>query len=110
MTPLIRAATGGKEYQPNVNAPALAVSYLLDRVEGRPLIDYETRGGGTALLCAARYGRLANVEVLLDRGALVDRSSNANGDTALHVAAQEGKVRVVKLLVERGADTFHQKL
>jgi len=98
ITPLIRAVM-------DVDNRVSAVSFLLDRKGCRPSIDYETKvGGDTALFVAARRGRLAAVEVLLDRGATLDRQSSVGGQTALIVAGREGRPRVVQMLLERGSD------
>ena len=99
ITPLIRAVMDAD------SQAASAVSFLLDRKVAAPSIDYETkRGGDTALIVAARCGRVAAVEFLLDRGAEIDRQSTLSGQTALIVAGQEGRPRVVQMLLERGAD------
>lgn len=53
-----------------------------------------------ALVMAARYGRRAVVEYLLDRGVDVGAS---DGMTALHWAAGGGHLDMMKLLIARGA-------
>ena len=89
----------------DVDNQASAVSFLLDRKVAAPSIDYETKlRGDTALIVAARFGRVAAVEFLLDRGAEIDRQSTLSGQTALIVAGQEGRPRVVQMLLERDAD------
>ncbi len=60
-------------------------------------------GDGTALIEAARKGRLDVVRMLLDAGAEADIASPGDGN-ALIVAAQRGREDVVKLLLDRGAD------
>ena len=98
ITPLIRAVMDADDQ-------ASEVSFLLDRKAATPSVDYETKmGGNTALMVAARCGRVAAVESLLDRGAEIDRQSTLSGQTALIVAGQEGRPRVVQMLLERGAD------
>jgi ankyrin repeat protein len=57
----------------------------------------------TMLHVAARYGRLAIVQVLLDQGADVHFKSSS-GDIALHLAAEAGYKDVVRLLLEAGSD------
>ena len=51
---------------------------------------------------AAHYGQIKVVELLLERGALVD-AQDKNKCTPLHLAAQVGHTEVVRLLLERGA-------
>lgn len=98
ITPLIRAVM-------DADSQASAVSFLLDRKVAAPSIDYETKmGGDTALIVAARCSRLAALELLLDRGAELNRQSSMNGQTALIVAGKEGRPRVVQMLLERGAN------
>jgi ankyrin repeat protein len=72
--------------------------------EGRVLADpwggEITDPEGLALVWAARYGHLAVVELLLDRGV----PSTALGDmTPLHWAAAHGHMSVIELLLARGA-------
>jgi hypothetical protein len=57
----------------------------------------------TPLMAAALRGQVETVELLLDRGAGIDRQ-NLHGKTALYLAAQNGHAPVVRLLLERGAD------
>jgi ankyrin repeat protein len=59
-------------------------------------------GDGSALIVAAREGRVDIVRLLLDRGA--DPNLGVQGDgSAIIVAAREGHIPVVELLLERGA-------
>ena len=60
--------------------------------------------GRTLLYLASANGRLAAVELLLDRGADKDKA-NFFGDTPLYIASQNGHLAVVELLLARGADT-----
>jgi len=85
------------------NKEVSAVSYLLDRLTKRPMIDYETSIGHTALTFAAYHARMGGIEDLLDRGVQVNKKVRG-GKTALIYAAMNGKADVCKLLLERGAD------
>ena len=60
--------------------------------------------GDTALMMAARTGKLDAVKVLLDHGAQVNTKETWGGTTALMWAVSERHPDVAKLLVERGAD------
>jgi ankyrin repeat protein len=55
------------------------------------------------LHAAARHGRVATVELLLQRGAAVDLA-DAQGLTPLHVAAMHGREMVVRHLLDKKAD------
>lgn len=57
----------------------------------------------TPLHCAARYGKTAVAELLIDAGAKID-ARNSNGVTPLHKAAFWGYLELCDLLLERGAD------
>ena len=61
-------------------------------------------GGETPLMMAARTGRLAVMDVLLDGGADVNAAEERRGTTALMWAAANEHPDAVRLLVERGAD------
>ena len=80
-----------------------AVSYLLDRPTKRPVIDFETKIGHTALTFSCYHARLEAIEALLDRGCKIDNKVRG-GKTALIYAAMNGKAAVVDLLLEKGAD------
>ena len=71
----------------------------------RPGADPNTtlRGGETALMTAARTGRVGPVKALLDAGAKVD-AKDRKGQTALMWAAADGHAAVVELLIKSGAD------
>lgn len=56
-----------------------------------------------ALVCAAQFGRLEAVRLLLDRGIEVN-AGPIDGITAVHEASFMGKAEVVRFLLERGAD------
>jgi ankyrin repeat protein len=62
-----------------------------------------TTGGMTALLHAAREGRLAAVDALLDGGADIDQVS-ADGTSPLLIATLNGRFDMALRLIERGAD------
>ena len=58
-------------------------------------------GGPTALIVAARFGHVAIVEVLLERGAEVNAEDDY-GQTALYFAKKNSKIKVVELLEAAG--------
>ena len=60
--------------------------------------------GDTALMTAARTGKLAAVKALIVRGANVNAVENWKGQTALMWAAAANNAEVVQALVEAGAD------
>ena len=60
--------------------------------------------GETALMTAARTGRVEAVRLLLDHGADVDAAEQWRGQTVLMWAAAEGHAAVVRELIARGAD------
>ena len=109
VTPLLRAAledvhaTNHKWCVNDESKQVSAISYLLDRPTKRPLIDFETDIGHTALTFACYHARLEAIEALLDRGCKIDKKVKG-GRTALIYAAMNGKAEVVTLLLERGAD------
>jgi ankyrin repeat protein len=55
------------------------------------------------LHCAAVYGKLAVVKLLLDRGANIEVPAN-DGKTVLHWAIDYGDEDVVELLLDRGSN------
>jgi uncharacterized protein len=61
------------------------------------------RGGETALMTAARVGRVGAVRALLDAGAKVD-AKDRKGQSAIMWAAADGQAQVVGALIEAGAD------
>ncbi|GMH54017.1 hypothetical protein TrLO_g12787 [Triparma laevis f. longispina] len=109
VTPLLRAALEDVHATNHlwcVNDEKLkvtAISYLLDRPTKRPMIDFETDIGHTALTFACYHARLESIEALLDRGCKIDNKVKG-GRTALIYAAMNGKAQVVNLLLERGAN------
>lgn len=65
-------------------------------------MDFQAHDGGSALMDAARKGRLSIVRLLLESGAdpnLADK----NGATASAMATEKGQAAVVALLAELGA-------
>lgn len=58
-------------------------------------------GGPTALIVAARFGHVAIVEALLERGAEVNAEDDY-GQTALYFAKKNSKTRVIELLEAAG--------
>jgi ankyrin repeat protein len=65
-------------------------------------------GGETLLMTAARTGRLDAVELLLERGAEVDRREGVRGQTALLWAVLGDHPDVVGVLLSRGAEIDRQ--
>ena len=59
--------------------------------------------GVTALMAAARYGHERMVDLLLQRGAEINKQKS-DGFTALMLAAEKGHERVVELLLQHGAE------
>ena len=109
VTPLLRAAledvhaTNHTWCINDEKMKVTAISYLLDRPTKRPMIDFETNIGHTALTFACYHARLEAIEALLDRGCKIDNKVKG-GRTALIYAAMNGKAQVVNLLLERGAN------
>ncbi len=66
----------------------------------------ESSYGRTLLHRAARGGQTELVELLLKRGAEIDRGSykDGSGPTALMLAAAHGRLETVRLLIKKGAD------
>jgi ankyrin repeat protein len=60
--------------------------------------------GQTALMLAARTGRLDAAELLLKRGAKVDAREEWGGQTALMWATAQSQPQMVHLLLAHGAD------
>ncbi len=63
-----------------------------------------SKTGDTALMMAARTGKLDATKVLLDHGAQVNAKETWGGTTALMWAVSERHPEVVQLLVEHAAD------
>ncbi|GMF15630.1 unnamed protein product [Phytophthora lilii] len=77
----------------------LAVEYLLDRTLNRPLVNFESSHGVTALGTAAFYGTLKCAQALIERGANINYVSRLSGRTALMEAADNGKETLVRFLL-----------
>ena len=78
-----------------------AVAYCLAEQE----VDAATLS--KALILAAKFGRPAMAQALLDAGADVN-SQSQNGNTALLIAARKGDEALLARLIERGADIDHR--
>lgn len=79
----------------------------LDPNEPRPKTYEErvgTHGGLTALLFAAREGRIDTAMALLDTGAELDQRADGSGTTPLLMATINGHFDLAMRLLERGAD------
>ena len=63
-----------------------------------------SKTGDTALMMAARTGKVEAAKVLLDHGAQVNAKENWGGTTALMWAVSERHPEVVQLLVDHAAD------
>ena len=61
--------------------------------------------GRTALRCAAMDNRTDITELLLSRGADVNKRCGRNHDTALHWAAFHNNTDVIEALLKHGAST-----
>ncbi|XP_056613035.1 ankyrin repeat and protein kinase domain-containing protein 1 [Triplophysa dalaica] len=95
-TPLHLASQNGHEY---------IVRILLLHLNG--VDEQEGQSGRTALHLACLYGYLKIVELLVSKGADVNKTDNQQS-TSLHLAADEGHYRVVRLLTQSGADVNAQ--
>jgi ankyrin repeat protein len=83
------------------NGSAAMVELLLKAGEDANVV--VTPDGDTALMMAARTGKVDAVRVLLDHGALVN-GTNPRGQTPLMWAVSERNAAAAKLLIERGAN------
>ncbi len=97
MTPLIEAASKGKE---KVVAALIRAGANVDLADDGQL-------GLTPLHWAAAYGFFEICKFLLEYNATIDLLSKA-GWTALMYAAQKGRLKICRLLIEKGAD-IHPK-
>ena len=73
-----------------------------------PNVNCADRHGWTPLMWCASRGHVRMAELLLERGALLNKEEETNGWTALHLAAIAGRAEVVTLLLERGARRAQQ--
>ena len=86
---------------PESNAEEAVVNLLLDHGADIEAVD---NGRQTPLHLAARWGRLAIAEVLLERLPPADSSArDEHEDTPLHLAARWGYESIVNLLIKEGA-------
>ncbi len=92
---LRKAAAAGK---------ADIVRYLLHKDPKNNGAD-NRRFGRTALHAAAKNGRLAICQILIDKGAFVD-PVDYNGETPLHLASLKGHEDVARLLLKNGANVY----
>lgn len=63
--------------------------------------------GCTALHCAASLGKIANICLLLSRGAEIE-AVDALGKTPLFTATVNGQVQAIEVLAAKGADVNHR--
>ena len=81
------------------NSNAILLSLLLDSFNTLHLINEADNKLCTPLHDAADKGRLKQVEILLDRGAMI--KSTVDGFSPLHYACLQGHLSVAKKLIER---------
>ena len=67
------------------------------------LVDIRDEGGQTAMIMAARGGKIDIVKLLISEGGKLDIQSNS-GATAMSWAASNGDIDIVKLLISEGAN------
>ncbi|HML19622.1 MAG TPA: ankyrin repeat domain-containing protein [Candidatus Dependentiae bacterium] len=67
--------------------------------------DIRDRSGATPLHVAARYGKIASVNILIEAGALITR--DVYGCTPLHYAAQNGRKVIVRILASHYPDSVN---
>ena len=58
----------------------------------------------SALYCAAAWGSSEVVELLLNKGAKIERGDDYYSTTPLMIASEKGRVATVRLLLDHGAD------
>ena len=92
VTPIALAATNGNpHHDPEAS-------------QSRSRANAANPGGETALMTAARTGKIDAVTLLLDRGANVNAKDTAHAQTALMWAVIENHAEMVKFLLAHGAD------
>ncbi len=95
---------------PIANVPTNLSDILLTpiaNVPTNPDVNYRTSGntnGNTPLRFAVRSGNLAEVKILLKKGADVNAKDETDFMTPLHYATVYGHKEIVELLIEKGAD------
>jgi len=67
--------------------------------------DIRDRSGATPLHIAARYGKIASVNILIEAGASISR--DVYGFTPLHYAAQNGRKVIVRMLASHYPDSVN---
>jgi len=87
------------------NEPLDTVREALERGANASFIDILSAEQQTALMAAARRGRLDVVELLLQRGARHD--TEVHGETAMSLAEKNGHDHVIVVLARAGAPTDH---
>lgn len=86
------------------NEEVLAVNYLLDRNKGRPMPNFESTHGITALQIAIRCCTLKCAAALLAKGAEVNYTTRKAHQTALMVAVTCGKPEAVRFLLRHNSN------
>eukprot|EP00903_Cladosiphon_okamuranus_P013824 g12865.t1 len=81
------------------------VSVLKQALTEGEHVDVPDEAGLTALMWAARTGRLSTAQYLVSQGASLERRDEATGFSPLHFAAYYCRSSVVRVLVLAGADT-----
>ncbi|OWY97848.1 TKL protein kinase, partial [Phytophthora megakarya] len=90
----------GIEEHPEVSKSAMGSMHVL---EAEININATDEKGSSALLSAARNGKVDVVRLLLEKGADYNKTDNKE-DSPLIVAATEGHVEIVHILLESGDD------
>lgn len=68
-------------------------------------LEAPTGSGATPLHTAARYGSVDVLQILLEKGAIIDKMDNEN-DTPLSIACSRGHQDYVAMLIENGANAL----